>query len=352
VRTNSIFLALLLAASAHADGFLFNGQSARAIGVMNACAAQADDPSAVVFNPGALALLPRKLTAAAGATLGGTINGHFRGAGTSAEERTASDAVPHLYAAMPLGERLTVAAGAYSLFRMHNEWSDPEHYAGRFIATRSSVESYDVTAAAAYAITSELGVGAGVVYRTSTISAARITGALPDQEESSTGFNAGVFYRPVAQFSFALAHRNAIGLFPAQTTAGAAWHPSTKFVFEIDLNRTAWSDLREITLGNATFPLNLEDTSTLRAGFRHRLSPRTEWHLGYAAERTAQPDETVGPFMHDAQRSTYGAGVEFRGIDVAFSWSTNELREIDTNVDGIDGNYRRNAWLIAVTVRR
>jgi long-chain fatty acid transport protein len=352
VRTNSIFIALLLAVSAHADGFLYNGQSARALGVMNACVAQADDPSAVVFNAGALALMPRRLSASAGATFGGTYNGHFRGDGIAAEERPATEAVPHVYAAMPFGERLAFGAGVNSLFRMRNEWSDPEHFAGRFIATKSRVASTDVTAVASYAVTPALGVGAGVVYRTSTISASRITGALPEEKESSAGFNAGVLYRPFAHWSFALTHRNAIGVFPSQTTGGAAWRPSDKFVFEIDVNRTGWSELREITLGNATFPLNLEDTATLRAGFRHRLSHRTEWSLGYAAERTAQPDETVGPFLHDAQRSTYGASLEFRGVGVAFSWSTNELREIGTNVDGVNGNYRRNFWIVALTVRR
>ena len=68
VRTYSILIALFVAVAAHADGFLFNGQSARALGVMNACAAQADDPSAVFFNPGGLALMPRHWSAAFGAT--------------------------------------------------------------------------------------------------------------------------------------------------------------------------------------------------------------------------------------------------------------------------------------------
>ena len=85
------------------------------------------------------------------------------------------------------------------------------------------------------------------------------------------------------------------------------------------VDRTAWLDHRR------------------GAGFRHRLSPRLEWHLGYAAERTAQPDQTVSPFMHDAQRSTYGAGIAYRGMDVAFSWSTDELREITTNINGFNG---------------
>lgn len=325
---------------------------------MNACAAQADDPSAVVFNPGGLALLEKKQSIAAGATLGGVINGHFRGtlpgiaAGTAAEQRTASDAVPHAYATTPLGQRFVFGLGAYSLFRQRVEWSDPEHYIGRNIATKSSIESYDVTAAAGYAITPSLGVGGGIVYRTSRLSASRASGALPSKRDSSTGWNAGILYRPLAHWSFALTHRNGIGIFPAQTTAGVAWRPIDKFVFEIDLNQTAWSSLREIDLGDARYPLNLHDTRTLRAGFRHRLSPRTEWHLGYAAERAAQPDQTVGAFMHDAQRSTYGAGIAFRGVDVAFSWSTDALREIDTNIDGLNGNYRRNGWLIAVTVTR
>jgi len=352
VRTYSILLTLFFAVAAHADGFLFNGQSARALGVMNACAAQADDPSVVFFNPGGLALMPRTWSAAVGATLGGNLNGHFRGAGISGEESAATDAAPHAYLTAPIGERIAIGVGTYSLFRMHTEWSDPGSFAGRLIATKSSVESQDVTGAAAYQVTPKLGIGGGVIYRTSTISASRVTGALSNDRESSTGWSAGVLYRPLAHWSFALTHRNEIGVFPAQTTGGVAWRPSPSFVFEIDVNHTAWSRVRELVIENVHFPLNLEDTKTLRAGFRHRLSPRTEWHLGYAAERTAQPDETVGPFMHDAQRSTYGAGIAFHGVDVAFSWSTDELREIDTNIDQFNGNYRRNMWLLAVTVTR
>ena len=319
---------------------------------MNACAAQADDPSAVFFNPGGLALMPRKLSFSVGATLGGNLNGHFRGDGIAGEERAATDSAPLAYITAPLGERFAAGAGTYSLFRMHTEWSDPAQFAGRFVATKSSVESTDVTGAAGFRVTPKLGVGAGVIYRTSTISESRITGTLPGERQSSTGWSAGILYRPLAHWSFALTHRNEIGEFPAQTTGGVAWRPSPSFVFEIDVNHTAWSRVRELVIENVHFPLNLEDTKTLRAGFRHRLSPRTEWHLGYAAERTAQPDETVGPFMHDAQRSTYGAGIAFRGVDIAFSWSTDELREIDTNIDQFNGNYRRNMWLLAVTVTR
>jgi long-chain fatty acid transport protein len=354
VRTHSIFatlIAVTLVTEARADGFLFNGQSARGLGVMNACAAHADDPSAVVFNPGGLALMAKKRAASAGATLGGNLNGHFRGAGPG-EERAASDTVPHAYLTLPVGERLVAGVGAYSMFRMRTEWSDPEHFVGRFVATRSRVESYDVAGALGYEVAPNLGVGAGVVYRTSRFSITRAAGSLSSDRQSSIGWNAGVLYRPVTQWSFALTHRNEIGVFPAQTTAGAAWHPSAKFVFEIDVNRTGWSRVRELAIDTVSIPLDLEDTTTLRAGFRHRISPRTEWHLGYAAERTAQPDHTVGPFMHDAPRSTYGAGIDVHGVDVAFSWSTDELRDIRTNVDGINGNYRRNGWLIAVTVTR
>ena len=359
MRPHSILLLLFaVAVSAHADGFLFNGQSARALGVMNACTAQADDPSAVLFNPGGLALMPPRLSASLGATLGGNVNGHFRGRppgvadGTAGEERTAADAVPHAYLTAPIGARFAAGIGAYSLFRQHTEWSDPQNFAGRFIATRSSVESYDVTGVASYRVTSSLGVGGGIIYRTSTLSASRASGSLSTDRQSSTGWNAGLLYRPFAHWSFALTRRNAIGLFPAQTTGGVAWRPIDSFVFEIDVDHTAWSHVRELVIENVHFPLDFKDTKTLRAGFRHRLSPRTEWHLGYAAERTAQPDETVGPFLHDAQRSTYGAGIDFRGVDVAFSWSTDELREIGTNIDQFNGNYRRNMWLVALTVTR
>src|SRR5689334_15888610 len=98
---------------------------------MNACAAQADDPSALVFNPGALALTPPKLSYSFGATLGGNLNGHFRGRspgianGATGEESAATDSTPHAYVTAPLGERFAAGVGTYSLFRMHTTWSNP-----------------------------------------------------------------------------------------------------------------------------------------------------------------------------------------------------------------------------------
>src|SRR2546430_13984501 len=76
VRTYSISIALLclgVVTAARGDGFLFNGQSAWSLGVMNACAAQVDDPSVVAFNPGGLPLMSKKSSAAAGATLAGVV---------------------------------------------------------------------------------------------------------------------------------------------------------------------------------------------------------------------------------------------------------------------------------------
>src|SRR5262249_5033191 len=162
------------------------------------------------------------------------------------------------------------------------------------------------TGVAGYRLTSNLGIGGGVVYRTATVSATRVTGTLSGDRQSSTGWSAGILYRPFRQWSLALTHRSDLGGFPAQTTRGIAWRPSPSFVFEVDLDETAWSRVRELVVRDVHFPLDLQDTRTLRTGFRRRVSPTTEWHLGYASERTAQPEETVGPFMHDAQRSTYG----------------------------------------------
>src|SRR5262249_9901615 len=250
--------ALTFAAAAHADGFLYNGQSARGLGVMNACIAQADDPSAVFFTPAGLALMPKKLSFAAGASLGGNLNGHFRGDGISGEEKAASYAAPHAYVVAPLGERFAAGLGTYSMFRMRTEWNDAQHFPGRSIATRWRVEAHGFARGAAFEVTPKLGLGAGVVYRTSQLSASRSTGALSNDRQSSTGFSAGILYRPLAHWSFALTHRNEISVFPAQTNGGVAWRPTDNFVFEIDVNHTAWSHVRELVIGGAHFPLDLK----------------------------------------------------------------------------------------------
>lgn len=384
-----VFLALsLTAATAHADGFLFDGQNARCMGVANACVTQGDDATALAFNPAALAHV-RRTTFTFGGTMSGIVNGHFRGhepgfaEHTTAELRPKTQMLPLGYAAMPLGSRVTVGIGAYSMFRQQTEWTSPASFVGRFIATRSAIDSYDISPAVGVEITPNLTAGASLIYRTSKVSAARIEGtselSMATDAGRSTGWMVGTTYKPWRYFTLALTHRSptetnlrgkgGVGTaevpltsrlsFPAQTVFGVAWNPSDKLVVEGDAVFTSWQRVKAIDFHfdghpelDTHYPLDLHESRSGRLGFRHLTHWGWQWHFGYAAERSAQNDATVGPFFHDAYRSTYGIGIAHHGIDLALSWSTDTWLDVHENVDGINGTYRRNAWIVGLTFTR
>src|ERR1051325_1621380 len=101
---NLFGLACLLAAlPLYAGGFEVEAQGARAAGMAGACVAQAADPTAGFCNPGALALIPKKMSAAAfhESLYQGLPPG--AGAGTASQQATPRTMQPHAFAAVPLG---------------------------------------------------------------------------------------------------------------------------------------------------------------------------------------------------------------------------------------------------------
>jgi long-subunit fatty acid transport protein len=146
---------------------------------------------------------------------------------------------------------------------------------------------------------------------------------------------------------------------PAQATFGIAIGSGQPFLLELDASQTDWKDVQEIAFafpGNpeldTLYPLHFEDTLTYRAGLSFRFPTGPELRFGYALEESPQPDETVGAFLPDAARSTISAGFGLDWLNVGFAWTTYEQRIIDNSLDGMNGNFRQNAWTVAITATK
>src|ERR1700740_2049361 len=102
----SLFLSAL---PLYAGGFEVEAQGARAAGMAGACVAQAADPTAGFCNPGALALIPKKKSAALGMSAAAFHESLYQGlppgagAGTASQQVTPRTMQPHAFAAVPLG---------------------------------------------------------------------------------------------------------------------------------------------------------------------------------------------------------------------------------------------------------
>jgi long-chain fatty acid transport protein len=297
---------LLLPRTGLAAGFDFYDQGGRATGGAGAFAAQADDPTALFYNPGGLALLPKKKGGAAGLATWAWNESLYQGlppgdgAGTTGAQKTPLHLAPHAYLLLPLGSRGVFGVGLYSPFLLANDWGGKAAFAGRFLSLRSEITSYDVNPTVAYALTPNLGIGFGLTYRSSKISLldhmGRVdpsTGAFVDVAsraidtdfEPGYGWNVGWLHRLGKRFSYALAYRSAVKVdyqgvgrltqiasgnalldelvraslpldedlgvttsmeFPAVATLGVAVGLSEALLAEVDVNWTGWSRIRSL----------------------------------------------------------------------------------------------------------
>ncbi|HEV7237948.1 MAG TPA: outer membrane protein transport protein [Thermoanaerobaculia bacterium] len=414
--TTAVLLSILVAAPALAAGFDFPTQSAKALAMGGTFVAQANDPTAVYYNPGGLGLLAKKKGASLGVTTSKFNESLYQGlggiaAGQVAEQETPLATVPHVFGTIPFGAKIVTGVGVYSPFRMRTEWADPDVFFRRRSAYESELNSLDIATSAGIALGQSFGIGGSVIFRTTDFGASRnvtildgnvlrdiATLTMKTDTEKSYTWSAGVLHRIGNSFSWGASYRaghetdyNGVGKLtqiatgdtqldelvrtqftfdedlalastlsmPAQATFGIAIGSGQPFLLELDASQTDWKDVQEIAFafpGNpeldTLYPLHFEDTLTYRAGLSFRFPTGPELRFGYALEESPQPDETVGAFLPDAARSTISAGFGLDWLNVGFAWTTYEQRIIDNSLDGMNGNFRQNAWTVAITATK
>ena len=413
----SVLLGLLGGTALHASGFAFTDQGAKAAGMAGAFVAQASDPSAIVYNPGGLALLEKKKSVSAGMAVAAFNESLYQGLppgigiGATGEQETAPAIPPHAYVTLPVGRRMVAGVGIYSPFRMNTEWSDPGGFVARHLATRSSIEAWDLAPTLGIQLSPSLGLGIGAVYRSSEVAVSRrIPGEGADANivdiasldmktdmEPGYGWTAGLLFKR-KRFSVGFSYRSAIETdyvgvgrltqietgdpqydellrstmpfgqelplsssleYPDQATFGVAWNLSKSLLVEMDVNRMGWGNVQDLSL---TFPasswlstnyqLDFQDAMSYRLGASWRLPTGPKLRFGYAFDKTPQPDAAVGAFLPDSDRNIMSVGAGLDWLDVAFSWVTYDQRIVSTSAEGLNGNYRANGWTFTLSATK
>jgi long-chain fatty acid transport protein len=295
----------------------------KAMGMAGAFTAQANDPSAVTYNPGGLVLFKKgKLTAGFGAAI--LNESQYQGlppgigANTASEQEQLLTFPVHVYAVKPLGPKLKLGLGISSPFAFKTAWTDPDSFAGRYASTKSGLETYDAHTALSYQLAPNFGFGAGVIYRNSKLThGRRIAGTNPSNGQTvdiaslstetdyshGLGWNAGLLNKVGKKFAWGLAYHSPIEIeytgagrltqvltgnaqldaltraslpldqdlptsttiqFPGTASLGIAFFPSEKSAIELDVEQTAWSQFEGITLA---FPTSTTFSKTLEAPY-------------------------------------------------------------------------------------
>ena len=353
---------------AHAGGFGLDEQGAAAMGRANAFAAQADDPTALFYNPAGIGQL-HGTQLSLGTTLISPSTTFESASSTLSTDTTAALFYPPtLYVAHEIRGDLHVGLGVFTPFGLSTEW--PSDWEGRYLTTFSAINTYYLNPSIVWSPSSRVHVAAGISYVPSSVTLRSKLELSPAPDGDSEikadgdgwGYNLALLAALPARSSIGLSFRSAVkvdytgnatfsplGLsdgvrssltFPPILTIGVANHPSDQTVLEVDLQWVGWSSIDKIAIdfSDPAFPFpdvetpkNWKDSYSLRLG-AERSSERLALRAGYAWDVTPIPSETIDPSLPDSDKHTFAIGMGYRfhraKVDLAYMYIVSKDRNV------------------------
>ena len=203
---------------AWAAGFALVQQGTAAMGQGNAFVAEANDASAIFYNPAGLNQIKR-----AQVYQGSFFNypdREFSGGGQDSQTNHRIYRSLTAYVAIPVHDRVALGLGFFSPFGMGTAW--PPTWAGRYITTFSSLKTYSLNPVVSVKVLENLSLAAGFDVMWSQVRLKRKTPvvlggrAFPDGEIELTGegngagYNLGLHYEPWSGLKLGVAYRSKI----------------------------------------------------------------------------------------------------------------------------------------------
>ncbi len=370
--------------AARGAGFALVNQGTAAMAQGNAFVAEADDPSAIYYNPAGLNQMQRPTFYTSGFIY--YPEREFHGGGQSSATGHQLSQTLSAYFVYPVIPRLSLGIGYFSPFGLGDKW--PSTWTGRYLNTYSSLKTYTLNPVASVKVLDNLSLAAGFDVMWSSVEINRNTpnavntrrGVLqfPDGEASLSGdgngwgYNLGVLYEPVPGVKLGAAYRSAITIkyfgtlalsepppfsglvppqvhgsapltFPPSLTWGIAYGNLKPFTFEFDTTWTGWSsyDALQVKLDNPipvngvstsviTTPKNWHDAFAFRFGVNYQLTESIKLRAGYIYDLTPVPDTTFDPQVPDANRHifTLGGDLTYKSftLGIAYNYILQESR--------------------------
>lgn len=366
-----------LGGEAFAGGLSFSEHGAAATGKANAFAGEANDPSALFYNPAGITQLPGTQVLAGGSVV--YLDNTFRSS-TTRESTGLQDQfvlVPHFYITHRFkawDERLSLGVGVFTPFGIVVDW--PDTWQGRFDSTNAKLRVTIINPTVAVRATDKLSLAAGV--QVADVAAefeqkidigtgeSKLRGY--DLTAMPVGWNVGVLYRLTDTTSAGLTFRSelkanlrgkadltgsaaaAVGFSTADFRSGIKLPPvivggiSTKIIPRWTINADiAWEGWR--TLG--TLPRDFVGSTVIdsvsqrlwtnswvyRLGVEYAATDRVALRGGYFYDETPIPDNTFDANIPNANLHgvTGGMGYQWGSttLDLAYLIGFYEKRSID-----------------------
>jgi len=373
-----------------ASGFAIPEQGAKANAMGGAFAAQADDPSAVYYNPaGIVQLEGTQISAGLNTFITGA---SFESDGTSvAFTRSKTDAdegtflVPSLFATHKMSDRFSLGLGIFSNYGLGTEW--PDDWEGRYISggTFAEVTTISLNPTVAYKPHEKFSIAAGLVaqyldltmenkvpnpfspFVPGTDLDLKLTG-----DDWGYGFNVGLLYWITDELKFGASYRSEVkhsvtgadaeltGFpkdkgetdfdLPSVLYLGLAWTRGA-WTVEFDAHMTGWSVYDELALDfergaplpDTVKPKDWDDTWAYRFGAQYQINDAFAIRAGIVFDEGPIPDETLDPIVPSGDRWIYTLGGGFHTgawkIDLNYAYVDDDGGTFDNEVGDYNAAY-------------
>ena len=384
-RILSVLLVLALTAStSFAAGFRLPEAGVKAMGMGFAFTAQADDPSAIYFNPAGLTQLKGQ-NVMVGFTYVREIGGEYTGT-TPVDNQTAIKTetqkslnffIPNAYYTRTTNDgHISYGVGIFSPFGLGQEYKDKNSSIFRNQVTKIDLMTVVVNPTIAFKINEFLSVGAGIDYMYGKVKYDKTPvypfGSFKTSLEGNGdawGYNFGLLLKPSKNLKIGFNYRSPFHLklkdgdftagdntsaFPspysvllpmgATKASGKLELPATaaigiaytmdRLTVEADADWTFWSSYKELKIVNDTggptsfynntAAKNWKDVCAVRVGAEYRVTDPLALRAGFVYDPTPVPASTLGPELPDATRLNYMVGAGYKvgpwTIDGAFMY--------------------------------
>lgn len=398
---SAFWIALLLIFcpnNAHASGFGIFTQDAAALGKGNAQIAHADNPSAIFFNPGLLTGLEGTHIRVGTTLLFPERRFTSDLDGSRYKTRSQTFFPSTFYFSHKTDQGVALGLGFFSPFGLGTDWG--RTWEGRYLATRSEMQTYNINPSIAFQATDRLSIGGGfnLLFLNTTLERNIPFAPLPDGRQKfdgdgdGVGFNIGVLIDLPGDFSLGASYRSEISVdvdgdltfrvpdpaldpfFPdtrASTSfdlpqivhAAISYTGFKRTILEAGLRWEGWSSFKSLELRSPLLDIeeekNWKDTWAFNIGVEYQPSDMWILRAGYLYGQTPVPDKTFEPAIPDADAHlfTLGAGIR-RGkfsFDLAYGYQLMEKRNKDNRVGeefGLpaNGRYESEIHMVGVSM--
>jgi len=392
----AVLSVFLLPVVAFAGGFASNEQGAKASGMANAFAAQADDPTAVYFNPAGIVQLDgtqvtvgvspvipgatfESSTPAASDPLG------FRGTSPGQKTDLEDDAVfiPNVYLTQKISDRVSFGFATFSNFGLETNW--PDDWEGRFMVggTKAELITLSVNPVLAFKPHDRVSVAFGPVMQYLDFDLRRKTftgGAAGEPEAKFTGddtawgWNAALLVWITENIKFGASYRSEVGhqingkldfspnvppanlintrltssiKTPANAYLGLAWTHGP-LTLEFDAQWTDWSSWSELKaefnnpVGPGVTELVVEedwhDAWGYRFGAQFAVNEYLDVRAGIAYDESPIPAKSVSARIPGSDRWIYalGFGGHYEGFTADLAYQYVDAESVKLGREGQD----------------